>query len=148
MHDLLGRLGGAPGVARITDALYDRLLTDPATGPLFAATHLPDQRQRLTAYLVAACAGTVAVAAERLRVAHMAQGVHDGHVDRMLVHLADVLAEQHVDAAAGADLLALVESCRSHVVSGSLPSSGPSSVPSSGPARRHCEATVPGDIRD
>lgn len=117
--DLLARLGGPAAIARVTDALYDRLLADPEIGPLFAATHMPEQRLRLTVYLVAACAAQEALPADRLRVAHYNQGVTDRHFSIMAGHLADLLAEAGVDAEAAADLLDLVAARRADVVSDS-----------------------------
>lgn len=118
--DLLARLGGPDAVTAVTDALYDRLLADPELGPLFATTHMPDQRQRLTAYLLAMCVGEEAVPAARLRAAHAEQGVTDRHFSIMAGHLADLLGDLEVESEAAADLLDLIAERRADVVSGSL----------------------------
>ncbi|MGK2947239.1 MAG: group I truncated hemoglobin [Acidimicrobiales bacterium] len=115
--ELLERLGGPMGVRSVTDALYDRLLADDEIGPLFAETHLPVQRAAMAAYLVALCSGTASSAGERLRLAHVDQGVTDRHFSIMTSHLADVLGAAHADEEAAADLLELVTSRRADVVS-------------------------------
>jgi hemoglobin len=118
--DLLARLGGPAALGRVTDALYERLLADREIGPLLAATHMPAQRERFTAYLVAASRGDEGIPVERLRVAHYGQGVTDRHFSIMAGHLADVLAALGIDAEAAADLLDLIAARRADIVSGSL----------------------------
>ncbi|HWL45396.1 MAG TPA: hypothetical protein VNQ73_20810 [Ilumatobacter sp.] len=115
--DLLGRLGGAAALAGVTEALYEQLLADPEVGPLFAATHLPEQRHRFAEYLVAACRGNEPTPSQRLHVAHYDQGVTDRHFAIMHGCLTDVLTTAGFDAAATAELLDLIIARRADVVS-------------------------------
>jgi hemoglobin len=95
---LFERLGGAPAIAGVVAALYDKAQADPELAPYFHTTDMEAQRRRLTEMIGEALGGPAAPWLKGLREAHRGRGVSHRHFSLMAAHLMDVLVELDVDA--------------------------------------------------
>jgi hemoglobin len=104
---LYDRLGGAAAILATTEIFYRKVLADPALARYFDDVDMDRQAAKQAAFLTMALGGPVAYTGRDLRTAHAPlSGLTDGHVDRVIAHLADTLTELGVPepdvAAAGA----------------------------------------------
>lgn len=94
---LFDRLGGAPAIAGVVAALYDKAQADPELAPYFHTTDIDAQRRRLAEMIGEALGGPKAPWLKGLREAHRGRGVTHRHFSLMAAHLMDVLIEREVD---------------------------------------------------
>jgi truncated hemoglobin YjbI len=104
---LFDRLGGAPAITAAAELFYRKVLADPLLAPYFGDVDMERQVAKQAAFLTMALGGPDQYTGRDLRTAHAGlAGLTDGHVDRVIGHLAQTLRELGVAeddiAAAGA----------------------------------------------
>jgi len=103
---LFDRLGGAPAITAAAELFYRKVLADPLLAPYFDDVDMDRQLAKQAAFLAMALGGPGRYTGRELRTAHAGlAGLTDGHVDRVIGHLAQTLRELGVaegDVAAGA----------------------------------------------
>jgi hemoglobin len=110
-------LGGAPAVAAVVDAFYERLLADPALMGYFAGKDMTRLKAHQRALVTVALGGGSETYTGRLMgPAHAGMGISDGAFDAVLDHLAAVLVEAGAPPTTVAKVLAILEPLRSDVV--------------------------------
>ena len=110
-------IGGAPAVAAVVDAFYQRLLHDPDLAEFFAGKDMAGLKAHQRALVTVALGGTSEEYNGRMmQPAHAGLGITHDAFDRVLDHLSTVLAEASVPPVTTAKILAILEPLRSDVV--------------------------------
>lgn len=110
-------IGGAPAVAGVVDAFYDRLLADPSVNGYFAGKDLARLKAHQRALVTVALGGASETYTGRLMgPAHAGLGITDEAFDTILSHLDDVMTGAGVGATTVAKVLAILEPLRPDVV--------------------------------
>ena len=115
-------IGGAPAVAVVVDAFYQKLLADPSVSGYFRGKDLNRLRAHQRALVTVALGGTTETYTGRLMgPAHTGLNITDEAFDTICAHLGDTLAEAGVGAVTIAKILAILEPLRPEVVQASTP---------------------------
>jgi hemoglobin len=117
---LYDRLGGAPAVNAATELFYRKVLADESLAPFFDDVDMDRQIAKQAAFLTMVLGGPAAYSGKDMRQAHghlVAKGLDDGHVDAVLGHLRDTLADLGVPAQEVAEVVILADSVRGEVLS-------------------------------
>ncbi len=91
---LYDRLGGAPAVSAAVTDFYDRVLADELLKPFFGDSDTNQLRRKQIAFMTFAFGGAPDYKGESMRAAHakaVANGLNDGHFDKVAGHLIDTL---------------------------------------------------------
>jgi hemoglobin len=114
---LFDRIGGAPAVAAAAELFYRKVLSDPALSGYFDDVDLDRQVAKQAAFLTMALGGPGAYTGRDLRTAHAPlAGLTDGHVDLVIVYLAQTLGELGVAAPDIAAASAVAASVRDDIL--------------------------------
>jgi len=120
MATLLERIGGEAAVTAVVDAFYDKVFSDPALLPFFAATDFAKQRVRQTKFLIQLMDGKAPNAGQYMRNAHSKyvaeMGLNGTHFDIVSGHLVATLQAFKVPADLIAETGAALESLRADVL--------------------------------
>ena len=117
MHTIYEEIGGAPAVAAVVDAFYERLLADPSVNGYFAGKDLGRLKAHQRALVtVALGGGSETYTGRMMGPAHAGLDITDGAFDTVLYHLDEVLTAAGVGATTVAKVLAILEPLRPEVV--------------------------------
>jgi hemoglobin len=115
-------IGGAPAVAAVVDAFYERLLADPDLRAYFAGKDLVRLKAHQRALVTVALGGGAETYGGRLmRPAHAGLRITDAAFDAVLAHLDAVLSEAGVAPITAAKILSILEPLRPDVVEAPSP---------------------------
>ena len=109
-------LGAEPGVAAISDALIDRVASDPVLGRSFADTNLPRIKKLLAEQICDLSGGPCHYSGDPMRQVHAGHHITEAEFYRMVDTLRAILKERHVSMAATNDLLRLLAPMKRDVV--------------------------------
>lgn len=110
-------IGGAPAVTAVVDAFYLRLVDDPELASFFAGKDMTRLKAHQRALVTVALGGTSEEYNGRMmQPAHAGMGITDDAFDRVLDHLAAVLAGAGVAPVTTAKILAILDPLRCDVV--------------------------------
>ena len=87
------RIGGAPAVTAVVDALYARLTVDPQVGHYFEGISLPTQKRHMILMLTKVLGGPDTYGGRPLDEAHQPLGISDPDYDRVGETLMGILGE-------------------------------------------------------
>jgi hemoglobin len=116
-RSLYESIGGAPAVAAAVDSLYERLLADPATAHFFTGMDMSMLRGHMRMFLTGALGGAPDRPGRDLAAAHAHLGIKGEDFDRVAGHLVDTLNSLAVPADLINQIVALVGTLRSAIVS-------------------------------
>lgn len=102
---LYSRIGGAPVVERVIDALYERVQRDPELAPFFAATPMDRLRHMQREFFAVALGEDASWGAWELTRAHGGRGITAQHYSRFVSHLLEALAQVGVDSIDAQDVV-------------------------------------------
>lgn len=94
---LFNRLGGAEGLAKIIDATYDRVLTDPELKHFFEAVPMERLRKMQFHFLAAALGGPAEYSGAELTAAHAGRGIGGNEFSKFCGHFLDALVAEGVE---------------------------------------------------
>jgi hemoglobin len=116
---LYQRIGGETAVMATVRIFHDRLVGDPRLQPFFEGLDMEAQARTHVAFLIAAFGGPHRYSGRDLGTAHarlVPRGLGDVHFDAVVEHVDGSLAELGVPEALRAEVRAVVESTRAHVL--------------------------------
>jgi hemoglobin len=116
---LYEQLGGAPAVDKAVDIFYRKVLGDDRVSRFFDGVDMDRQAAKQKAFLTMVLGGPNAYAGKDMRAAHanlVTRGLNDGHVDAVIQLLGETLQELGVAQAQIAQVAAIAESVRDHVL--------------------------------
>lgn len=90
------RIGGAPAVRTVVDALYASLTVDPLVGHYFEDISLPDQKRHMVMMLTKVLGGPDTYDGRPLDEAHQPLGISDADYDRVGETLMGILGDAGV----------------------------------------------------
>jgi hemoglobin len=116
-QSLFDRIGGAPAVDAAVDIFYRRVLGDDRISHYFGGTDMVAQRQKQKAFLTMVFGGPNHYAGKDLRAAHAGlKGLNDSHFDAVAGHLVATLQQLGVAADIIAEVGAIADGARPHVL--------------------------------
>lgn len=119
MTTLYERLGGAPAMEAAVDIFYRKVLTDERISRFFEDVDMERQAAKQKAFLTMVTGGPANYTGQDMRRGHahlVAQGLNDSHVDVVIELLAETLTELGANPADIAEVGALANSVRDHVL--------------------------------
>lgn len=120
MASLYERLGGEAAVNVAVERFYRRMLSDERVADYFDGVDMDRQIAKQKAFLTMVFGGPANYGGKDMRAAHahlVARGLNDGHVDAVIEHLGGVLKELGAADADIAEVAAIANSVRDHVLS-------------------------------
>jgi purine-binding chemotaxis protein CheW len=114
---LYDRLGGAPAVAAAVEALYERILADAELAAVFRRTDMARLKQKQVEFLSQAFGGPATYSGPSLKQSHAAMRVTARQFDRVAEHLAAALQSLGVAGPISQEVLDLVATLKSDIVS-------------------------------
>jgi len=115
-HDLYERLGAENGVAAISNALIDRVASDPVLGRSFVDTNLPRIKKLLAEQICDLSGGPCRYSGDPMREVHAGHHITEAEFYRMVDTLRAILKERHVGMSATNELLRLLAPMKRDVV--------------------------------
>jgi hemoglobin len=116
MHaTLLSELGGRDGIEAVVALFYARVLRDPELVPFFRGVAMTRLQQLQTDFFCSVLGGTPWKGRD-LKSAHVGLRIHQHHFDRVALHLAAALEEAKVQGPHIRDIVGLVGTLRSQIV--------------------------------
>jgi hemoglobin len=109
-------LGAKTGVAAISDALIDRVASDPVLGRSFADTNLARIKKLLAEQICDLSGGPCHYSGDPMRQVHAGHHITEAEFYRMVDTLRAILKERHVSMSATNDLLRLLAPMKRDVV--------------------------------
>jgi hemoglobin len=110
-------IGGAPAVDTVVEAFYQRLLADPDLIGYFEGRDMARLKAHQRALVTVALGGTSQeYTGKMMHQAHAGLAITSEAFDKVLDHLAAVLAEAGVPAVTTAKILAILQPLRTDVV--------------------------------
>lgn len=117
MSSLYERLGGAGAIDAAVDLFYRKVLADALLAPFFDDVDMPGQIAKQKAFLTMVTGGPNDYTGADMREAHKGLvGINDAHFDAVVGHLGATLTELGVPEADIAEVAAVAESVRAHVL--------------------------------
>lgn len=119
MASLYERLGGADAMDAAVDIFYRKVLMDDLLGPFFDDIDMGLQIAKQKAFLTMVTGGPNNYDGRDMREGHkrlVDKGMTDEHVDAVIKHLGETLRELGVADQDIADVAAVAESVRDHVL--------------------------------
>ncbi len=113
---LYERLGEKAGVSAISDALIDRVASDPVLGRSFADTNLARIKRLLAEQICDLSGGPCRYSGDSMRQVHAGHHISEAEFYRMVDVLRAILKERHVSIAATNALLRLLAPMKRDVV--------------------------------
>jgi len=96
-ENLFERVGGLPGVEKLVEDFYHRILDDPMLAPFFAETRMENLRRMQVEFISAALGGPAVYSGRSLRDVHAGRGIEKIHLQRFVEHLMDTLRNLNLD---------------------------------------------------
>jgi hemoglobin len=109
-------LGAKAGVAAISDALIDRVASDPVFGRSFADTNLPRIKKLLAEQICDLSGGPCHYSGDPMRPVHAGHHITEAEFYHMVDTLRAILKERHVSVSATNALLRLLAPMKRDVV--------------------------------
>jgi hemoglobin len=109
-------LGAKAGVAAISDALIDRVASDPVLGRSFADTNLARIKKLLAEQICDLSGGPCHYSGDPMRQVHAGHHISEAEFYRMVDTLREILKERHVSVSATNQLLRLLAPMKRDVV--------------------------------
>lgn len=119
MSSLLDVIGGPAAVEVAVGILYKKISADPAINRFFFDVDMAAQHRKMKHFLTLLLSGAAHNAEAYMRSAHanaVAQGLNDGHFDRVAGHLQATLEELGVPADVVAEIISAAASLRDPVL--------------------------------
>lgn len=119
MPSLYERLGGGGAIDAAVDLFYRKVLADDLLSPFFDGVDMTGQIAKQKAFLTMVTGGPNEYTGADMREAHkglVARGISDAHFDAVVGHLGATLTELGVQSADIAEVAAVAESVRAHVL--------------------------------
>jgi hemoglobin len=113
---LYDRLGGAPAIEAALDLMYGKVLADPGLAPYFERVNVSRHAAKAAEFVGAALGGPEVYRGKDMRSAHARLAICAPEFAAVAVYLAESLAELGVADEVAAELLAVVGSLQSEVV--------------------------------
>ena len=114
---LYEQIGGAPAVDAAVDVFYRKLLSDDRISHFFEDVDMDVQIAKQKAFLTMIFGGPAMYSGKDLRSAHAhLPGLNDTHFDAVAGHLVATLQQLGVAAPLIAEVVAIAESARAHVL--------------------------------
>lgn len=118
-ESLFDALGGAESVARIVDAMYDRVLADPELGPYFKNVQTQHLRKMQYEFIASALGGPVAYSGGELQAIHAKHNIAPAHFAKFVGHLADAMEAHGASPEQTDDMLGRIAMYRDRIVGSS-----------------------------
>jgi hemoglobin len=118
-------LGAKAGVAAISDALIDRVASDPVLGRSFAETNLARIKKLLAEQICDLSGGPCHYSGDPMRQVHAGHHISEAEFYRMVDTLREILKERHVSVSATNELLRLLAPMKRDVVEPAATASRP-----------------------
>jgi hemoglobin len=115
-EDLYERLGAQSGVAAISDALIDRVASDPILDRSFVDTNLARIKRLLAEQICDLSGGPCHYSGDPMREVHAGHHITEAEFYRMVDTLRGILKERHVSVSASNELLRLLAPMKRDVV--------------------------------
>lgn len=119
MASLYEQLGGSPAVDAAVDIFYRKMLSDERVSHFFDDVDMEVQAAKQKGFLTMVLGGPHNYTGKSMREGHrhlIARGLNDSHVDIVIGHLGDTLAELGVSKEQIAKVAALANSVRDDVL--------------------------------
>lgn len=113
---LYERLGAETGVAAISDALIDRVASDPVLGRSFADTNLVRIKKLLAEQICDLSGGPCHYSGDPMRQVHAGHHISEAEFYRMVDTLRAILKERHASVSTTNELLRLLAPMKRDVV--------------------------------
>ncbi len=117
---LFDRIGGMEAIMAATDLFYEKVAADPVTSRFFDDVNMPNQVQKMVAFMTWAFDGPSEYKGRDLRSAHKhlvaEQGLGDEHFDAVAKHLVATLQELNVPQALIDEAVGIVATTRDEVL--------------------------------
>jgi hemoglobin len=117
---LFDRIGGMEAIMAATDLFYEKVAADPVTSRFFDDVHMPNQVQKMVAFMTWAFDGPSEYKGRDLRSAHKhlvaEHGLGDEHFDAVAKHLIATLQELNVPQPLIDEAVGIVASTRDEVL--------------------------------
>jgi len=115
---LFQRAGGDAAFQAVMSRFFERIVADPELAPIFSRTNIERHARRTASFVAAATGGPKPWRGPDMAAAHAHLHATDAQFDRVAGHLVDTLEELAVPAAVADELLDIVGSLRSQIVTG------------------------------
>lgn len=119
MTTLYDQLGGAAALDAAVDIFYRKMLSDERVSRFFEGVDMERQAGKQKAFLTMVLGGPHSYTGKDMRTGHahlLAKGLNDQHVDIVIEHLGGTLKELGVADDKIAEVAALANSVRDHVL--------------------------------
>jgi hemoglobin len=119
MSSIYEQLGGAPAMQAAVENFYRRVLADEELAPFFEDVDMDKQMAKQTGFLTMVTGGPNNYTGKDMRAGHahlVARGIGDRHVDLVIKHLGDTLADLGVAQELIQQVAAVAESVRDDVL--------------------------------
>lgn len=116
---LFEQIGGRAAINQAVDIFYKKMLADDRVNYFFDTTDMKKQANKQKAFLTMVCGGPNSYTGKDMREGHahlLERGLNDTHVDIVIKHLGDTLAELGVAPELIAQVAAAAESMRNDVL--------------------------------
>lgn len=113
---LYERLGGADGIAAITEAMLVRSADDPRIRDDFAEADIVHLHAMLTEHLCSLTGGPCTYSGRDMKAAHGGLGLTEADFNALVENLVDAMTEQGVPLGAQNELLAILAPMRADVI--------------------------------
>jgi len=120
MSSIYEQLGGAPAMQAAVENFYRRVLVDEELAPFFEDVDMDKQMAKQTGFLTMVTGGPNNYTGKDMRTGHahlVKRGLADRHVDLVIKHLGDTLAELGIAQELIEQVAAVAESVRDDVLS-------------------------------
>lgn len=120
MSSIYEQIGGQAAINVAVDKFYRRVLRDQELAPYFNDIDMDKQRSKQAAFLTMVTGGPNEYTGRDMRTSHahlVERGIGDRHVDLVIKHLGETLAELGVAQELIEQIAAVAESVRNDVLS-------------------------------
>ncbi len=108
MSTLYEQIGGRPTIAKLINAFYKKVFTDPKLGPFFVHTSLEKLIHMQEEFFTIALGGPPPELEISLREPHESRGIRREHLTRFTEHLLSTLQDIGVDDQHAMDIVARI----------------------------------------
>jgi truncated hemoglobin YjbI len=115
-ESLYERVGADPAIQAVMGGLYARIMGDPELAPIFERVNIERHSRKAAAFVAAAAGGPDEWSGRDMASAHRNLQITNEQFDRVAEHLNDTLEAMEVPLGLTTELLILVGSLRSQIV--------------------------------
>lgn len=90
---LFDRVGGVPGITRLVDRFYARVLADPTLGPYFEGVEMHKLRRMQFEFFSTAIGGPTGYSGRTMQHAHQGRRITHEHFQAFVEHLFETLKD-------------------------------------------------------